>query len=65
MVYGKNNREKHGSEKIGIGKLIEILQHLEQTTMPSALPVEVVMDDGELREIKKVEYFCGSLGIFI
>ena len=55
---------KHGSEKIGIRNLIDILTELENTTMPSELPVEVVTDNFKLKEIVKVEFFNGSLGIF-
>ena len=56
---------KNGSEKIGIRNLIDILEKLESTTMPSALPVEVVVGDSEnLLEILKVEFYNGSLCIF-
>ncbi len=60
------SKEKLGSEKIGIRNLIDILEKLESTTMPSALPVEIVVDnDGKLREIQKVEFYLGSLCIFV
>ena len=55
---------KNGSEKIGIRNLIDILTELEKTTMPPELPVEIVVR-GELLEIKKVEFFQGSLGLFV
>ena len=64
IFFWREYKMKKGGEKIGIQNVIDILTELKNTTMPSELPVEIVMDNSELREIKKIEFFNGSLGIF-